>query len=388
MDCYIWPVPHIAPFRGFLYDRELVPRLEDVVAPPYDVIDPAERTALLGRHPWNAAHIEVGDADEVGDCYTAACRRFQAWTARGILRRDPEPRLYLYRQGYHDSDGRPRQTSGVIAAVGLEEPGHGILPHEETMPKPLGDRLDLLRACRVNVSPIYVLSTATGFSELLEPEGPPRAAVTDSDGVHHRLYDIMLGGRIAALCEAVGSAPLVIADGHHRYQTALAYQREEGGEMPGADSIMAFVVELSTEQLTVRAIHRLLPRVVDLPNGDIVKGHLDAAATERGTVVVATAPRQGIAIDPPPPGTSASAHLHDSVLTALGVDPAELSYEADPARVVTALETGATTAFYLPPVSVEAIAEVARMGGRFPQKTTYFAPKPLTGLVYRSLVES
>jgi uncharacterized protein (DUF1015 family) len=381
-------VPEISPFRGFFYDRELVPRLEDVTSPPYDVIDETDRRALLDRHPWNAAHLDVGEPDSLGDQYEAACRHFQAWTARGILRRDAEAHLYLYRQGYRDSEGVLRQTSGVIGCVRVVEPGTEILPHEQTMPRPLGDRLDLLRACRVNLSPIWLLSPAKELSALLEAEGPPRAAMTDRDGVHHRLYDITGAGRMRGISEAIASGPLVIADGHHRYRTALAYRDEAGSEVPGASHVMAWVVELSAEQLQVLPIHRIVPgrRVVPI-DGVPVEGDLAHIAAEKRSIVVATVAGSGLLLDPAPAGTGVASYLHDTVLPRLGLDRPDLEYESSPERVERELSKGGT-AFYLPPVSVEEIIATARSGALFPEKTTFFAPKPRTGLVFRSLVES
>src|SRR5437763_15430941 len=173
--------------------------------------------------------------------------------------------------GYHDADGRPRQTSGVIGALELSVPGEGdVLPHERTMSKPKDDRLNLLRSCRANLSPIWVLSLAEGLSALCELPGPPDARCTDDEGVHHRLWRITRPGVVAAMADAVASAPVVIADGHHRYETALAYQEERraAGAGPGDhDLIMAYAVELADEQLSIRPIHRLLtglPPDVDL----------------------------------------------------------------------------------------------------------------------------
>lgn len=381
-------MPEFSPFRGFLYDREHVPRLEDVTSPPYDVISESERRTLLERHPWNSAHLDAGDPDDLGDRYNAARRRFESWTARGILVRDTEPRLYMYRLRYRGEDGVTCQTSGVIGAVGLEAPGKGVLPHERTLANPLGDRLQLMRACPVNLSPIWLLSPATGLSELLEPEGLARAAMTDADDVHHSLYDISDAKRIATIAEAIASAPLVIADGHHRYQTALAYREEVGTGVSGASRVMAFVVELAREQLQVHPIHRLLHRKLGrIPEGAAVDGDLIATAREKRSLLIATGPSAGIVLDLPPHGRSAVAHLHESLLPRLGVDPAELSYEASPARIDDALRAGAT-AFLLPPLDVDEIASMARAGGRFPEKTTFFAPKPRTGLVFRSLLES
>src|SRR4029077_1915435 len=129
--------------------------------------------------------------------------------------------------GFHDESGRPHQTSGVIGALELAVPGEGdVLPHERTMPKPKGDRLDLMRSCRANISPVWGLSLAEGLSALCEPSGPPTARCTDDDGVHHRIWRLEQPAVLEAISAAVGGAPVVIADGHHRYETALHYRDE------------------------------------------------------------------------------------------------------------------------------------------------------------------
>jgi len=254
-------VPGFEPFAGIRYDDEKV-ALDRVVAPPYDVISPDDRHRLEERSPYNVVHIDLSRDEAERDRYAAAGCRFDEWLAANVLVNDPEPAFYVYRMGYHDADGRPRQTSGVIGALELSVPGEGdVLPHERTMPKPKDDRLNVLRACRANLSPIWVLSLAEGLSALCELPGPPDARCTDDEGVHHRLWRITQPGIVSAMADAVRSAPVVIADGHHRYETALAYrdERRAASAGPGAhDQIMAFAVELAEEQLSIRPIHRLL----------------------------------------------------------------------------------------------------------------------------------
>ena len=153
-------MPGFEPFAGIRYDGEKV-ALDKVVAPPYDVIGPDERHHLEERSPYNVVHIDLARDEPERDRYTAARCRFDDWLAAQVLVADLEPAFYVYRMGYHDPDGRPRQTSGVIGALELSVPGEGdVLPHERTIPKPKDDRLNLLRACRANLSPIWVLSLA------------------------------------------------------------------------------------------------------------------------------------------------------------------------------------------------------------------------------------
>ena len=195
----------IQPFRALRYDLGRVGALSDVIAPPYDVIDDAARATLEARSPYNAVRVELpADTGGAGDRYADAGCLFDEWQARGVLVTDDEPGVYVYRMGYHDAAGRPRQTSGVIGALELL-PGEGadgdVLPHERTMPKPKDDRLNVLRACRANLSPIWVLSLAKGLSGLCELPGPPDARCTDElDERAHRPDVPLLRGRWSRAC--------------------------------------------------------------------------------------------------------------------------------------------------------------------------------------------
>ena len=273
-------MPRFEPFAGVRYDPTRVD-LDDVIAPPYDVIGPDERARLEARSPWNVVRIDLSEPEGGRDRYDNACHLFYEWLDQGVLVADEEPSFYVYRMGFHDEQGRPRQTAGVIGALELSVPGQGdVLPHERTMSKPKDDRLNLMRACRANLSPVWGLSLAMGLSSLCELPGPPVARGTDEEGVHHRLWRISQPGVVEAIASAVASSPVVIADGHHRYETALAYRDEQRAAGSGAgphDLLMAYIVELSDEQLTVRPIHRLvsgLPAGVDLV--DALSPYFDA----------------------------------------------------------------------------------------------------------------
>ena len=244
-----------------LYDIERLD-LAEVTAPPYDVIDDAERAMLGDRSPWNVVHIDLPAEADGRDRYENACYLLHQWLEEGVLRTDDEPAFYVYRMGYHDEAGHALQTAGVIGALELSEPGtQGVFPHEQTTPKAHSDRLEMLRSCRANLSAVWGLSLTPGLGPLCELPGPPDARWTDDDGVHHRLYRVREPGVIAAIRDAVASSPVVIADGHHRYSTSLAYkgERNEPGGPP--DFVMAFIVELAAEQLHVLPIHRLLSHI-------------------------------------------------------------------------------------------------------------------------------
>ena len=238
-------------FAGFCGIRYADDDLSMVTAPPYDVIDDEERAALIARHPHNAVRIDLHREGE--DPYAMAGTTFASWQRDGVLTTDT-PSLYLYRMSI---DGE--STLGVIGALGLEPPGTGdVLPHEHTTPKARSDRLDLLRATTANLSPIWGLSLAAGLSKLLEPEAATALGRwSDGDGVEHELWRIDDDAVIGRIVDSVGSAPVVIADGHHRYETCLAFAAERA-DLIGATATLCYVVELAADQLTVRPIHRLL----------------------------------------------------------------------------------------------------------------------------------
>ncbi|HEX8771739.1 MAG TPA: DUF1015 domain-containing protein, partial [Acidimicrobiales bacterium] len=258
-------MPRFEPFAGARYDLSKVD-LADVVAPPYDVIGPEEQAKLEGRSPYNAVRVELARDESGVDRYELARRRFEDWVSDGVLATDPSPGFYLYRMGYRDEDGRPRQTTGVLGALGLDDDGT-VLPHERTMAKPKHDRLNLLRATRTNLSPIWGLSLGKGLSGLCEAADAPIARCTDDLGVHHRLWRVTEPGVVEAIAGAVASAPVVIADGHHRYATALAFRderRAEIGSTPGDhDLVLAYVVELAEDEISVGAIHRVVSELPD-----------------------------------------------------------------------------------------------------------------------------
>lgn len=404
--CYAFSVPRFDAFRGIRYNPELVD-LDLVTAPPYDVIDEELRQRLEARSPYNAVRVELSRDEPTRDRYQAARCTFDEWLAEGVLAWDEELAFYVVRMGFHDERGRPRQTVGVIGALELAPIGGGeVLPHERTMPKPKGDRLHLLRACRANLSPIWGVSTAEGLSTLCELPGPPDARCTDELGVHHRLWRVTSPGTLEAIAETVASAPVIIADGHHRYETALAYrdeQRRAAAGQPGPyDLIMAFVVELVEEQLSVRPIHRLLsglPEGFDLPAAlagffEMVEAgppgdeRLAHRMQETGALGLITG--TGSWLLRPVAETSAAAdHDLDASLLEValaGLPPHDLAFEHGVDNVVQAVEKGgAQAAILLRPAAVAQIAEAGRAGMRMPEKTTFFYPKPRTGLVFRRL---
>ena len=395
-------MPRFEPFRGLRYGPDATD-LSGVVCPPYDVISGPDRERLEAEHENNCVRLELPRAQGEMSPYDVASATLAAWRqAGGPLITDDTPGFYLYRMGFKDDQGRPRQTSGVLGALGLETPGDGILPHERTTPKDKQDRLDLLRETRTNLSPIWGLSLAKGLAGLCEPQGPPDARATDADGVHHRLWRITQPGIVAAISEAVAGAPVVVADGHHRFEVALAYQAEQralGRPTGPHDAVMAFIVELSDDQLAVAAIHRLLtglPADFD-PSSRLSRWFevtptqaLDASIAERQASALVFVSRRGTWLLKPRPELIAAADqdLDSSRLDVVLADLAgvEVHFQHGWENVLDAVtEGGADAGVLLRPATVAQIAEVAHRRDRMPPKTTFFTPKPATGLVLRNL---
>jgi uncharacterized protein (DUF1015 family) len=400
-------VPQFLPFRGIRYAHD-VP-LEAVCAPPYDVIESEERAALQARDPRNSIRLILPDT------YEGAAAQLRTWLGDGALVVDDAPSFSAYRMTFRDANGASRQTVGVIGALGLEPPDGSILPHERTLPKAKSDRLELLRATRANLDPIWGLSLASGLSGLVDPgHAAPAASAYDDDGVLHELFPVTAPDVVAAIAAAVGSQAVVLADGHHRYETAGNYSAERaaaGISDPAAAAIMALVVELAPDQLWVQAIHRMITGIGDLDLRAALAPWFDVSAqgpnTPDGVVKLESAmdqmgalglvDRDGFALLVPRPELEQelaafpgavrdidSARFDAGIRGVLGA--AELSYRHDAAAVAAHVAKGTCDAgVLLRAVTVDQIRAAAAAGIRMPEKTTFFAPKPRTGMVLRSL---
>jgi uncharacterized protein (DUF1015 family) len=391
-------MPRFEPFRGLRYDAARVD-LSMVVAPPYDVIGPAERVRLANRHSANAVHLELPEPDRRAglDRYDNAASQLERWQEEGILVRDPSPALYAYRMVSPEGHA----TNGVIGALGIDDgSAEAILPHEQTLSRAKTDRLDLLAATRANLSPIWGLSLTAGLTDAFCRSEPPRGEAVDHGGVRHQLWVVEDPEVVGAVQRAVSASPVVVADGHHRYETARSYREGRSGDS-STDLVMALIVELSADQLEVGPIHRALS---GLPDGlDLVDvcsswfdltrvGDFDERTTsalgESGAFALVMA--SGTWLLSPKDGTPEAAGSDlDSSMVALVVAELpdhELEYLSswqEGVRAVT--DDKAQAVLLLRPVSVAQIAEWARAGRRMPPKTTYFHPKPATGMVFRTL---
>lgn len=427
----------VRPFRALRYDPAVAGDPSRLVAPPYDVIGPDEQRRLYEASPYNVVRLEYGEErpDDApgGDRYSRAAADLRRWRAEGALVLDERPRCYLYEQEF-THEGRRRRRA-LMAAVRLEPWERGvILPHERTLPKPKEDRLRLLRSVRANISPVFGLyRDGAALAGLIEPEGTPLLEATTPDGQRHRLFALPERNH-AAIAEAFSRRAIYVADGHHRYETALAYRDERRaqtaqwtGEEPENFVLMALVAA-DDPGLVVLPAHRVLrPPVVPhdlMPRlsrffdiDDVTPRSWDGTALLRLLARLAATGRKTVAFgalgleeqrqhllrltsfsaaEPLLPADKPAvwkrldvAVLQHVVLKAcLGIDESAVaegevvSYTEDAEQARLAVERGrARLAFLLNPTPVEHILAVADAGERMPQKSTYFYPKLATGLV-------
>lgn len=382
-------MPRIEPFKAVRYRQDV--DLALVTAPPYDVISEDKRSELERKHPLNVIRLTLGPpSSETGLArYEKAGLTFRNWLSEGVLIEDEELSAYLYR--FETSKGRA--SAGFVLTVKLEELGAGgILPHEKTMPAPKLDRLELMRATGANLEALwFVASKDLGITDkvLSKVEGTkPIAGVTDRDNVKHTLWRLAEDS-IDFVTKSLGEVPLVIADGHHRYETAVTYRNETSRERGSGpwDYTLAFIQEPGSMGPSLNPIHRIAAGV-DLKTferrvqltafpGDLMSLAREVAHRGPGTVGLCTPDRLSL--------FQIEAELDtawlQSLLEELG---AEISYEHDLVSVDKAMGTD-QVAFILSPVPVGMVAERAARSERMPPKTTLFSPKPLSGLLMRDI---
>ena len=344
----------VRPFRALRYDPAVAGRLDSLVAPPYDVIGPEQREDLAGQTEYNVVHLTLPDSDE------EAAADLAAWQEQGALVRDPEPACWWLAQEYVGPDGVARQREGFVAALRLEPYGSRVvLPHERTHAGPKEGRLRLLRATRTQLEPLFFLWDGTiELDGLGEPE-----LSADDEGVVSRLWRLDEEFS-AALVDELADAQLLIADGHHRYETALAFHDEDGTE--ASAWLLAVIVPTGQDGLTIFPTHRV--------------------AQAAGSAV-------GTAIDPPGdelPGPVLYRASRYELLDGTGLDP-EVVERAAPGGVtytprreeaVATVDRGeAEAAFLLRATRIEDVWAVARRGDVMPQKSTFFYPKLTSGLL-------
>ncbi len=354
----------VKPFSALRYDTAQAGPLEDLVAPPYDVIGPAEREQYLARSPYNVVHLTLPDSeDEAG-------RELRSWRENGVLATE-EPAVWALSQDYVGPDGVARTRTGVVVSLAIEPYETGtVMPHERTHRGPKEGRLRLLRATQTQLEPIFLL-----YEEQAPFTVPDREPELEVEGARlWRLEDAGIG-------EAFAERRLLIADGHHRYETALAYHEELG--TPASGTMMVVLVSLEDPGLTIFPT----PRVFREPPTELLEGErrddpesalqeLQELERGRAAVVVYDGSTE-LAVD-------GAGELDVQLVDRLGQDG--LSYTADWREAVRAVDDGeAAVAVLMRPTRIEDVFEVAARGETMPQKSTYFYPKLVSGLLFHPL---
>ena len=362
----------IRPFRALRYDEAKAGPLEELIAPPYDVISDAERKVYLARSPYNVVHLTLPDSEE------QAGSDFRAWQDQGVLRREEEPSFWWLAQDYVGPDGVARTREGLVVSLHVEPyENRVILPHERTHAGPKEGRLRLLRAVRAQLEPIFLLfpgTLAAGHA------GEPDLEATES-GVMSRLWRV----RDESLVDRLADAQLLIADGHHRYETALAFHEEDGSEESAW--LMAVVVPTAQAGLTIFPTHRVFranPKPAFFQLGHDWKDDPRTALDELGrisydrpAVVVYENGRTELAV-------GAQSELDVEMVDRLGHEGIEYTPSWEDA--VDRVDSGrAAAAFLLRPTRIEDVFRYAEHGHVLPQKTTYFYPKLTSGLLFHPL---
>jgi uncharacterized protein (DUF1015 family) len=414
----------IQPLRALRYEPSVAGALGDLIAPPYDVIDADLRGRLVARSPYNVVAIDLPESGSGGDIYEHAAELLRQWQDDGAIVRDEDPALWILRQSYVGPDGRALTRQGFFARVRVTDYGAGrIRPHERTHPGPKEDRLRLTRATQANMSPIFSLYSDPQQRAwaVLEPftADAPWGEALDDEGTRNELWRVSDPAAIAAVQDALAEAELLIADGHHRYETARAYAAEVGGEGEH-DYVLMCLVALQDPGLTIFPTHRLVKEttaeqqqaLVDLAHrdfdivdtaelapgpagGPLSFGYIDAEFRQAKTVTLKDQATADAALAD---HTEPYRHLDAAVLEALILKgPLELTDDdishlnrfgyartAEQARAL--VESGEFDfAFVLRPTPVEEVVAVAESGESMPPKSTYFYPKLPTGLLFSPL---
>ena len=390
-------MPQIFPFEGLVFDEAVAGPLDRVTSPPYDVINEDRRRDLMAASEFAVIHLDLADGHtdlgSPGNRYERAAALLTEWEHRGALVRTAGSTYFAYEMQPPEA-ASASGVRGLLCAMALEPWGGSVLPHERTMDGPVQDRLALLRATRTHLSPIYgtIAGPCTELAALLEivcAEPAPFAAV-DEEGVHHRMWPVAPRAEIA---DWIADRSVLIADGHHRYTTALAYQQERNAaEGPGLwDRVLTLIVDAAVQQLVVLPFHRIQRggpawdgsgRAVPDLTASLAGRADDPARVGLVTQVAGRPVYRVVQLRGGPPAVRA---LHDELLDP-GVEPIELSFHPDATVADAAVRDGTAVAAWLLPATTPArIRAVVEGGERLPQKSTFFWPKPRTGMVMMPL---
>ena len=439
----------IIPFRALRYNPRCVPDLAQVVAPPYDVISPEAQDRYYARHPYNVVRLILAkDATDVSgrDRYACAAQTFADWRRDGVLRLDPVPAVYLYQQAFSLGNAQRLRRRGMLALVRLHDYAEGVIfPHERTFSRYKDDRLRLMRACPANLEAIlgFFPGPNPGVAAVLDRhlQTDPSVALVDEDGVGHRLWLVHEPAEVGALQAALRDRPIVIADGHHRYETALNFRNErQAHDATGREAadrpdrfVLMHLVQADEPGLVILPTHRIIRRR-PVCEGDALTAVLArhfritlhpvdavdplpalrralADLARRGAATIACAVYAGgaavLVLELTDPATTqtllaegrapAFASLDVAVLHRLLIEgilgvpssahaDESIAYTRDAPQALAEVAAGkAFVAVFLNPPRVDQVQAVAMAGERMPQKSTYFYPKVLSGLVINPL---
>jgi uncharacterized protein (DUF1015 family) len=415
----------VLPLNAVHYNLDAVGSLEDVIAPPYDVIDAEERRALVARSPFNAVELDLPEAPDGGDRYERADEALEEWLLQGILTRDREPSIWALEQDYTGPDGQERTRRGLLVRVRVSEYGPGLVrPHERTQPGPREDRLRLTRATRHNLSPIFSLHADDAWQHVAAHLGDPWGEGKTDDGTTNRVWRVTDEAAIEAATATLAESELLIADGHHRYETARVYADEIGGEGPHRYTLMC-LVSLDDPGLSIFGYHRLLgnlsgdtARQEALANAirehfyleEVPEGVLDPAEEDGVGVFgyIDSHFRKGYrlrlkdpaAVDTRLPDRSEPYRRLDAVIleelilkAGLGMSAEDVEAKrgigyaksAEAALGQLADDGAYQAAFLLRPTPVDQVRAVAAEGETMPPKSTFFFPKVPSGIVFNPL---
>jgi uncharacterized protein (DUF1015 family) len=431
----------VSPFRGIHYDLSQVPDLSQVVSQPYDVISPEEQMVLHRRHPRNIVWVDFGlDAEgdgPAGNKYTRAAASYRQWLSEGTLVRDPSPTLYYYEQEFSLSGRGVLVRKGFLGALRLSAFGEGVvLPHEKTHSRPKEDRLSLMRATEANTSPIFGLYSdpRDEATKALRAKiaGRPYFSVTDDLGVKHRVWRVTDPASLSAATEKMSDKKVFIADGHHRYETALAFRderrRKHGVREDAAyEHVLMFLCNMDDEGIVILPTHRGIHSVPGFSEEDLVsrvrshlpvetrpgtpedalraigeegkKGKAIAWSAGGGRFHIVSFPdtarfgEKNLSRFPSELRTLDVVLLHGFLLEQmLGITPEAVTagqfvrYYKEAGKAVADLEQGGLqAAFFLNPITMGEFRNVSLSGHVLPQKATFFYPKILTGLLIFSV---
>lgn len=433
----------IVPIAAVRYAPNKIGDMALVVTPPYDVIDTPAQARYYARHPYNIIRLELGQVlpqdDERNNRYSRAANYFSRWLEEGILKREGKPAFYLYQQEFSIRNERKIRT-GFFAGLKVEDYSQGnVLPHEETLSKPKADRLQLLRACRANFSPIFGLYADPDhqIEQLLWKAAgnrPPDVEFTDENNEIHRLWVITNKQTIKQVQKLMQQRQIFIADGHHRYETSLNFRDEMHSQgLRGYDTVLATLVNLHDDGLVILPTHRLVRNLRQFNLADFKQAltawfelevyptspnreadlanflqlmadrrqnwHVFGLYTEEKQLYLLTLRPDVALAEVMDKSRSTAFHQLDVAILdtlvlerILGIGSEQrknqdnLTYTRDALDAITAVDEGSQQlAFFLNPTRVEEVTAVAKAGDKMPQKSTFFYPKLITGLVINYL---